>query len=621
MSNCDSPGVQSEDYRRARLQEKSHSHLAEPTFSLGLLRTPGGGNSDSPPPTLDGATHPLKPKEAEEYPALGGPGVRGDHPPGRSVAPPSLSSHVRGSPVGSVGNRIQSHGEYVREDPISPFQHVSDRAIDYFHQLGAYLGNHVPTTPDSDSSPSYIAERSRGQIVVPVESRVCGLTGQGTTGGGAGSVGRLSTQPTSIADEVGIPPGDAPIGSIGDANSSDINPPLWGELREGGDAVMQRFIADMYKFMCIPNAQAIRTTVAYDSFAGQNEKLERMVESAREEAAAACREVRNMSDVVTALEQKISLMSDEISVLSEALRGYSPSPKAPRSHSPPARANAVPTKPVPTEGRSETAPATGVDLLAPGEHSPALQETDVTLASGDDFDGSRVSQIRSLGPVVLSANHYEGDSRKKSGRSTVEREDTVADDEGKVQLRNDGPVCPAAQCSRRPHVVGDSQLWTTRMGYNPTEYRYPYSLDIRKPTLHPIRDTVASVGGTFMRADGSVTDHIGPDGVELPLFSREDSRAVVPQLPYTCGNTQRDWEPKPAVCFFTLGHLGVKLSDAFHGMVMGMNDRDDYPFIEDVRGITIRINVGSRSIAGSRSATHLPDSSRDMLPAQTSRKH
>ena len=78
-------------------------------------------------------------------------------------------------------------------------------------------------------------------------------------------------------------------------------------------------------------------------------------------------------------------------------------------------------------------------------------------------------------------------------------------------------------------------------------------------------------------------------GPELPLFS-----SMVPQVRYTRGNTQKDWGPKGTILFFTRDCLGVKLLNALHGKFEGMNDRDDPPFDEDCRGITIRIHVGPR---------------------------
>lgn len=68
----------------------------------------------------------------------------------------------------------------------------------------------------------------------------------------------------------------------------------------------------------------------------------------------------------------------------------------------------------------------------------------------------------------------------------------------------------------------------------------------------------------------------------------------VPQIQYTCGNTQKDWTPKPVILFSTKGELGVKLIDAFRERFEGMDGRDDCPFEACIRGITIRMNVGAR---------------------------
>ena len=67
---------------------------------------------------------------------------------------------------------------------------------------------------------------------------------------------------------------------------------------------------------------------------------------------------------------------------------------------------------------------------------------------------------------------------------------------------------------------------------------------------------------------------------------------MVPQLPYRCGNNQKDWDQKPAILFFKWGRLGMKLTDAVKREFKGMDGRDDPPF-DDKRGITIRIHVGS----------------------------
>lgn len=95
-----------------------------------------------------------------------------------------------------------------------------------------------------------------------------------------------------------------------------------------------------------------------------------------------------------------------------------------------------------------------------------------------------------------------------------------------------------------------------------------------------------------MRVYGPPLGHyIGPDGPEFTLLLQEDSWAVVPQLPYPCGNTQ-DWVPKPPVLFFMRDRLGVKLLDTRDGIFDGLNDRDKAPFDAACHGITIRIHVG-----------------------------
>ena len=68
---------------------------------------------------------------------------------------------------------------------------------------------------------------------------------------------------------------------------------------------------------------------------------------------------------------------------------------------------------------------------------------------------------------------------------------------------------------------------------------------------------------------------------------------MVPQPPYECGNTQKNWDRKSSVYFSTKGRLGVKLLDAVNGKFEGIDNRDDFPFDEACRGITIRIHVGS----------------------------
>jgi hypothetical protein len=85
--------------------------------------------------------------------------------------------------------------------------------------------------------------------------------------------------------------------------------------------------------------------------------------------------------------------------------------------------------------------------------------------------------------------------------------------------------------------------------------------------------------------------HIGLNGPEFSL-SWGNSRTKVPQPPYECGNTQKDWVAKPPIHFFTQDCLGVRLLNARDGTFKGVNDGDKPPFDMVCCGITIRIHVG-----------------------------
>ena len=136
----------------------------------------------------------------------------------------------------------------------------------------------------------------------------------------------------------------------------------------------------------------------------------------------------------------------------------------------------------------------------------------------------------------------------------------------------------------------------------------PSTLSIPLLIFPQIRD------GTIVRVYGPpLGHHIGPNGPEFPLLSQEDSRAMIPQPPYECGNPQKDWVSKPPIHFFTRGFIGVKLRGARNGMFEGVDDRDEPPFDAACRGITIRIHVGPYVI-GSLTITHLASSFRGILP-------
>ena len=82
---------------------------------------------------------------------------------------------------------------------------------------------------------------------------------------------------------------------------------------------------------------------------------------------------------------------------------------------------------------------------------------------------------------------------------------------------------------------------------------------------------------------------------DFPLLAEEGLLEMVPQPPYQCGNTQKNWDQKQSIFFFTREESGVNLADARGGKFGGINDRDSFPFNEDCRGITIRIHVGLRT--------------------------
>jgi len=94
---------------------------------------------------------------------------------------------------------------------------------------------------------------------------------------------------------------------------------------------------------------------------------------------------------------------------------------------------------------------------------------------------------------------------------------------------------------------------------------------------------------------------------------------MLPLLPYTCGNTQKNWDQKPSIGFSTMGRPGVKLLDAANEEFKGIDDRDDSPFDAVCRGITIRIHVGPWGRRFSSGNSSLILSSGGILPAPTLR--
>ena len=63
----------------------------------------------------------------------------------------------------------------------------------------------------------------------------------------------LSTTPSLHTPELLSQLDEQFVGSVDHTTFEDIRPPQWRELWAGGDAMNQKFLADMYKFMHISN--------------------------------------------------------------------------------------------------------------------------------------------------------------------------------------------------------------------------------------------------------------------------------------------------------------------------------------------------------------------------------
>ena len=98
-----------------------------------------------------------------------------------------------------------------------------------------------------------------------------------------------------------------------------------------------------------------------------------------------------------------------------------------------------------------------------------------------------------------------------------------------------------------------------------------------------------------MRVFGPPLSQYFSENPDFPLLAEEGSLEMVPQLPYQRGTTQKIWDWKQSIFFFTWEKSGVNLADAHGGKFGGINGRDSFPFNEDRHGITIRIHVGLRT--------------------------
>ncbi|KAF9649058.1 hypothetical protein BDM02DRAFT_1981895 [Thelephora ganbajun] len=112
----------------------------------------------------------------------------------------------------------------------------------------------------------------------------------------------------------------------------------------------------------------------------------------------------------------------------------------------------------------------------------------------------------------------------------------------------------------------------------------------RSFTAHPIPGMIAELehDGTVVKVYGPPLESIALNGPDFALWW-EDSRVAVPQHPYRCGTTQKNWGRKPSIYFLTRHSPGVRLFDALHGN-LEMDDKDDFPFDACCTAITIRIH-------------------------------
>lgn len=95
---------------------------------------------------------------------------------------------------------------------------------------------------------------------------------------------------------------------------------------------------------------------------------------------------------------------------------------------------------------------------------------------------------------------------------------------------------------------------------------------------------------------------------------------MVPQDPYWCGTTRRNWDKKSTIRFAMWGSPGVRLVDALRGNLDGLDDKNDFPFELWCNVVTIRLHVGFRYrlIAGNSPLTSPVYSFRGTALAPTS---
>jgi len=336
MSNRDNPGVvrTSEQSRLTRIQDLGRTHITRPA-SPRPRRPSQSGNPNSQFGSPSDPTTPAKPEEVSPPVTLTGPGNPGDSHRDRSAAPqssgntPSSPPLLMNSPDGDDGRRVL-----------------------------------VAATPSSDSGLSYATEHS--PPVEVKEEMMDDLPDNPTPGREHSS--------TSSDSQTMWPVGQADnqsVGSVDHTTFDDITPATWGQIRQGGDTMAQKFFADMYKFMYITNRSTIIAANSHDSFTRTNAELEIMVKAARDEATEALREVRRLSGGMAAMQKTISSMSEEISLIARHVHESSPPLKTTSAQAtrPPLNTPNLPPRPKPTQ-RIDDQKGTGVTPPAPSTKPP-----------------------------------------------------------------------------------------------------------------------------------------------------------------------------------------------------------------------------------------------------------
>jgi len=267
------------------------------------------------------------------------------------------------------------------------------------------------------------------------------------------------------------PEGQANSQSVGSAEHTtlrDINPPTWGQIREGGDTMAQKFTADMYKFMYITNRTMINASSSYDNFEKTNAELVNMVKATREEAAEAHREVLRLSGGMAAMQKTISSMSEEIKLITR--RAHEPSPPLKTSSTLTTRTlPSIPTLPPKPKSTQRIDDQNDPGNNHPTRNTKPTPTSNINTDQDDEFGGPSNSQIRSADAEMFDADAYAEAPMPERGWNKVAGKGAKKNAKGTVHLTNTTPAKPAP--TTKTITLDDSQLWILRFNGNPPARR------------------------------------------------------------------------------------------------------------------------------------------------------